>query len=75
MAVTTHPLTGVFDADRMHSSFQFAVRRMKVSTVRVSLASCAQRSSCESSSTAATRVRHARSSPKNLAVRLVWGRT
>lgn len=34
MAVTTHPLTGVFDADRMHSSFQFGVRHTKVSTFR-----------------------------------------
>ena len=34
MAVTTDPLTGVFDADRTHSSFQFAVRHMKVSTFR-----------------------------------------
>ncbi len=36
MAVTTHPLTGVFDADRTHSSFQFAVGHMKVSTFRAS---------------------------------------
>jgi hypothetical protein len=36
MAVTTHPLTGVFEADRTHSSFQFAVRHMKVSTFRAS---------------------------------------
>ncbi|MGB0095006.1 MAG: YceI family protein [Solirubrobacteraceae bacterium] len=36
MAVTTDPLTGVFDADRTHSSFQFAVRHMKVSTFRAS---------------------------------------
>jgi polyisoprenoid-binding protein YceI len=34
MAVTTDPLTGVFDADRTHSSFQFAVRHMTVSTFR-----------------------------------------
>src|SRR4029077_7486008 len=32
----THPLTGVFDADRTHSSFQFGVRHMKVSTFRAS---------------------------------------
>jgi polyisoprenoid-binding protein YceI len=36
MAVTTNPLTGVFDADRTHSSFQFAVRHMKVATFRAS---------------------------------------
>ena len=36
MAVTTHPLTGVFDADRTHSSFQFAVWHMKNSTFRAS---------------------------------------
>ena len=36
MALTTDPLTGVFDADRTHSSFQFAVRHMKVSTFRAS---------------------------------------
>lgn len=34
MAVATDPLTGVFEADRTHSSFQFAVRHMKVSTFR-----------------------------------------
>jgi polyisoprenoid-binding protein YceI len=37
MAVTTSdPLTGVFGADRTHSSFQFAVSHMKVSTFRAS---------------------------------------
>ena len=36
MEVTTDPLTGVFEADRTHSSFQFAVRHMKVSTFRAS---------------------------------------
>ena len=36
MAVTTNPLTGVFDADRTHSSVQFAVKHMKVSTFRAS---------------------------------------
>ena len=36
MAVTTQPLTGVFDADRIHSSFQFAVRHMKIATFRAS---------------------------------------
>jgi polyisoprenoid-binding protein YceI len=36
MAVTTDPLTGVFEADRIHSSCQFAVRHMKVSTFRAS---------------------------------------
>ena len=36
MAVTTHALTGSFDADRTHSSFQFAIRHMKVSTFRAS---------------------------------------
>jgi polyisoprenoid-binding protein YceI len=36
MAVTTDPLTGVFDADRVHSSFQFAVRHMQVSIFRAS---------------------------------------
>lgn len=38
MAVTTDLLTGVFDADRVHSSFQFAVRHMNVSTFRASFA-------------------------------------
>jgi polyisoprenoid-binding protein YceI len=36
MEVTTDPLAGVFDADRTHSAFQFAVRHMKVSTFRAS---------------------------------------
>ncbi|MBA3429473.1 MAG: YceI family protein [Actinobacteria bacterium] len=36
MAVTTDPLTGVFEADRNHSSFLFAVRHMKVSSFRAS---------------------------------------
>src|SRR4029453_17371155 len=36
MALTTDPLTGVFEADRIHSSFQFAIRRMEVSTFRAS---------------------------------------
>jgi polyisoprenoid-binding protein YceI len=36
MAITTDPLTGVFEADRIHSSFQFAVRHMKVATFRAS---------------------------------------
>jgi polyisoprenoid-binding protein YceI len=36
MAATTDPLTGVFEADPAHSSFQFAVRHMKVSTFRAS---------------------------------------
>lgn len=36
MAVQTQPLTGVFEADRNHSSFQFAVKHMKVSTFRAS---------------------------------------
>ena len=36
MTVTTDQLTGVFDADRTHSSFQFAIRHMKVSTFRAS---------------------------------------
>ena len=36
MAVTTDPLTGVFDADRTHSSVQFATKHMKVSTFRAS---------------------------------------
>jgi polyisoprenoid-binding protein YceI len=34
VAVTTEPLTGVFEADRTHSSFQFAVRHMKIATFR-----------------------------------------
>ncbi len=34
MPVTTHPLTGVYAADSNHSSFQFAVAHMKVSTFR-----------------------------------------
>ena len=36
MAVTADPLSGVFDADPTHSSFQFAVRHMKVATLRAS---------------------------------------
>lgn len=36
MAVTTHPLAGVFEADRNHSSFLFAVKHMKVSSFRAS---------------------------------------
>jgi polyisoprenoid-binding protein YceI len=36
MAVATHQLDGVFEADRIHSSFQFAVRHMKVATFRAS---------------------------------------
>jgi polyisoprenoid-binding protein YceI len=36
MAITTDPLTGVFEADRVHSSFQFAIRHMSVSTFRAS---------------------------------------
>ncbi len=36
MTVTTDALTGVFEADRVHSSFQFAVRHMNVSTFRAS---------------------------------------
>jgi polyisoprenoid-binding protein YceI len=36
MASTTQPLTGVFDANRTHSSFQFGVRHMKISTFRAS---------------------------------------
>jgi polyisoprenoid-binding protein YceI len=36
MAVTTHPLVGVFEADRHHSSIQFAVQHMTVSTFRAS---------------------------------------
>jgi polyisoprenoid-binding protein YceI len=38
MAVTTAPLTGVFEADSIHSSLQFAVRHMQVSTFRASFA-------------------------------------
>jgi polyisoprenoid-binding protein YceI len=38
MAVITDALTGVFEADRVHSSVQFAVRHMKVSTFRASFA-------------------------------------
>jgi polyisoprenoid-binding protein YceI len=36
VTVTTEALTGVFEADRVHSSVQFAVRHMKVSTFRAS---------------------------------------
>jgi polyisoprenoid-binding protein YceI len=36
MSVATQPLTGTFVADPVHSSFQFAVRHMKVSTYRAS---------------------------------------
>jgi len=43
MAVTTAPLTGHFAADRTHSSFQFAVRHMKVSIFRASLGDVAAR--------------------------------
>lgn len=38
MAVTTAPVIGVFEADRIHSSFLFAIRHMKVSTFRASFA-------------------------------------
>jgi len=34
--VAADQLTGVFDADRTHSSFQFGVRHMNVSTFRAS---------------------------------------
>lgn len=36
MSVATQPLTGTFVADPVHSSFQFAVRHMKVSIYRAS---------------------------------------
>lgn len=36
MSVTTQPLTGTFVADPVHSSFQFSVRHMKISTYRAS---------------------------------------
>lgn len=36
MSVATQPLTGTFVADPVHSSFQFAVRHMKISTYRAS---------------------------------------
>ena len=32
----TITVTGVFDVDRIHSSFQFAVRHMKIATFRAS---------------------------------------
>ncbi|HEV7452020.1 MAG TPA: YceI family protein [Pseudonocardiaceae bacterium] len=36
MSVATQPLTGTFVADPVHSSFQFAVKHMKISTYRAS---------------------------------------
>ena len=36
MPVTTDPFTGVFEADRTHSSFQFAVGPLEASTIRAS---------------------------------------
>lgn len=36
MSVVTQPLTGTFVADPVHSSFQFAVKHMKVATYRAS---------------------------------------
>jgi polyisoprenoid-binding protein YceI len=36
MSVATQPLTGTFVADPVHSSFQFAVKHMKVATYRAS---------------------------------------
>jgi polyisoprenoid-binding protein YceI len=36
MTVATESLTGVFTADRTHSSLQFAIRHMQVSTFRAS---------------------------------------
>lgn len=38
MATATQPFTGTFELDRDHSSFQFAVRHMKVSTFRAAFA-------------------------------------
>ena len=34
MSTATQPLTGTFAADPIHSSFQFAVKHMKVATFR-----------------------------------------
>ncbi|MPZ66277.1 MAG: hypothetical protein GEU83_12440 [Pseudonocardiaceae bacterium] len=36
MSIATRPLSGTFVADQAHSSFQFAVKHMKVSTFRAS---------------------------------------
>jgi polyisoprenoid-binding protein YceI len=36
MTVTTESLTGVFTADRIHSSLQFAIGHMRISTFRAS---------------------------------------
>ncbi|MGH3768663.1 MAG: YceI family protein [Pseudonocardiaceae bacterium] len=36
MSVVTQPLTGTFVADPVHSSFQFAVKHMKIATYRAS---------------------------------------
>lgn len=36
MSVATQPLTGTFVADPVHSSFQFTVKHMKISTYRAS---------------------------------------
>lgn len=36
MTVTTHPVIGIFKSDPHHSSFQFAVRHMEVSSFRAS---------------------------------------
>lgn len=38
MATTTHPFTGVYELDRAHSTVQFAVRHVEVSTFRASFA-------------------------------------
>jgi hypothetical protein len=66
MTVTTGSLTGVFTADRVHSSLQFAIRHMQVSSFRASFGaptsprsrirsvSSGRGSSCAGSSTGAT---------------------
>lgn len=38
MAITTHPFTGVWELDLEHSTVQFAVRHLSVSTFRASFA-------------------------------------
>lgn len=43
MAVAAHPFAGTFEADRTHSSFGFAVKRMGVSTFRGSFGDVAAR--------------------------------
>jgi polyisoprenoid-binding protein YceI len=47
MAITTHPFTGVWELDVEHSTVQFAVRHVSVSTFRASFANVDARLSVE----------------------------